>query len=271
MFREFFKRDMAESSSVTPKWTCLTSQNKALLYLQALLGKHSGQLINTSLVERSMENILCRATISDFQTWISDFSNWSGKVWVQGCSESEEREDIHGESSICAWGELSLLDRLQEHKCVQSHLRLEHEFSTAESQIAAAPGSYLGSGRDPAGQHCTAQPAFPSQHILQLESWGKKELLPKSHIERIQLDSINNIPGLNTNYQLTPAKIRRASARFDWSQGQSCFIFWMDCSHQSSPGWIASSQAVLSLLSWATSCPSSHLYFCINNNKGQNW
>lgn len=121
---------MAESSSVTPKWTCLTSQNKALLYLRALLGKHSGQLINTSLVECSMENILCRATISDFQTWISDFYSWSGKLWVQGCSESEEREDIHGESSICAWGEVSLLGRLQEHKCVQSHLRLEHEFST---------------------------------------------------------------------------------------------------------------------------------------------
>lgn len=49
---------------------------------------------------------------------------------MQGCSESEEREDIHGESSICAWGEVSLLGRLQEHKCVQSHLRLEHEFST---------------------------------------------------------------------------------------------------------------------------------------------
>lgn len=84
---------------------------------------------------------------------------------------------------------------------------------------------------------------------------------------RIQLGSIYNISELSTNCQFTPTKIRRASARFDWSQGQSCFIFWLVCSHQSSPGWIASSQAVLFLLN----CSYFHLYFCIHNNKGQNW
>lgn len=91
---------------------------------------------------------------------------------MQGCSERGEREDIRGEGSICAQGEVSSLDSSVEQAAfgsrdtnVLSHLRLEHELlhkSTArapgfaESQITAAPPSYLGSGRDPAGKHCTA-------------------------------------------------------------------------------------------------------------------
>lgn len=91
---------------------------------------------------------------------------------MQGCSERREREDIRGEGSICAQGEVSSLDPSVEQAAfgsrdtnVLSHLRLEHELphkspapapGFAESQITAAPPSYLGSGRDPAGKHCTA-------------------------------------------------------------------------------------------------------------------
>lgn len=267
---------MAQSSSVTPKWTCLTSQNKALLYLQVLLGKHSGQLINTSLVARSTENILCRATISDFQTCISDFYNWSGKLWVQGRSEREEREDIHGESSICARGEVSLLtpvwNRLPVAPVTQTCSvtpELDQELSTNPelcrvsdySCTTGSPGLWQGSSWE-------VQPAFPSARSSALLARQKTPFFQssRSRESRIQLGSIHNIFELSTNYQLTSTKIWRASAKFDWSQGQSCFIFWMDCSHQSSPGWIASSQAVLSPLELG-----KHLYFCINNNKGQNW
>lgn len=232
---------MAESSSVTPKWTCLTSQNKALLYLRALLGKHSGQLINTSLVDRSMENILYRATISDF-------SKWSGKLWVQGRSEGEEREDIRGEGSTWAWrgflagssveqaafGSVTQIVATPEAWAGTQHKSWPCRVS-GYSSTTELPGLWQGS----AGKQCTAQPAFPSQHIQQ-----NTELLPKCQIENPQF----NWTQFYNTFELTQIiSSHQPRSRFDWSQGQSCFIFWMGCSHQSCPGWIASSQAVLFL------------------------
>lgn len=130
----------------------------------------------------------------------------------------------------------------------QSHLRLGQELSTnpllrllalqslrlqlRHGVTWALAGIQLGS----TAQHSLH---FPHSTFIRFPDEAKKELLPKHQIKRIeiQLDSIYNIFEISTNNQFNQStKIRRASARFDGSQGQSCFIFWMDCSHQSSPG-----------------------------------
>lgn len=105
---------------------------------------------------------------------------------------------------------------------VLSHLRPEQELSTNPLLLAlqslrlqqhhgatwALAGIQLGSS----AQH--------SLHFLH-STFSKKPASSKvpDQESRIQLDSVYNTFELSTNYQFTPTKIKRASPRFDWSQG----------------------------------------------------
>lgn len=222
---------MVESSYITPKWTCLTSQNKAILHLQAppwnafwiadkylgcgpFHGKYSLQISYSrflKLTQRAVSTATFRMRGKRGDLWEELHSCW----WKLSLLDSSNKEAA---SDYVTTQTCSIMP--ESRTCTSVQIHFLGFWLSRFSSYSQRPRSYLCSGWDPTRKHCT-ESTFQLQHIHQI--YFKRQKTSRFTNAILQCNRNKNCltkpaPSVTLVQTHQFTTIRRTPARFDWSQ-----------------------------------------------------